>query len=228
VTLAREHPVSGTPPMSTLQVRLEKVQDLLRFFRVQRIDGFAPPTEPRLDPVAKEWLAGELRKAGLYLEFGAGGSTLLANSLGVAAISVESDRFYAATVRSALASPGACKILTPNMGVTRQWGMPLFPTAAKGWRYVSAPFAHLQGRFPDLIVVDGRYRVACALESARRAAEASAASTLLLDDYRDRSHYHGIEDHLGAPEMIGQAARFVLGERTAPEDAIRRYLRDPR
>ena len=49
------------------------------------------------------------------------------------------------------------------------------PAKAKGTRYINAPFNAIATEFPDLIFVDGRYRVACALESANRAFYAEPA-----------------------------------------------------
>jgi hypothetical protein len=214
---------------SSLLVRMQRAPFLLRFFYLQRFKGFEPPPRrPFVDEVTGEWLRCQLENTELFVEFGAGGSTVLANDLGVPTISVESDPFYATAVRRALKSPHICQIVTPDMGLTGEWGMPVFFRREKGFRYVSAPFGHLGGRFPDLIFVDGRYRVACALESARQAAEARVTATLLLDDYSERPHYHELESYLGIPERIGGAAKFVIGLVAIQEQEVRRHSQDAR
>ena len=200
----------------------------MRFFYLQRVRGFDPPTRPHLDDKTAEWLERQLRKTQLYLEFGSGGSTLLANRLSVPSISVESDRFYARAVRRGLTHPEIARIQVPRMGVTGEWGMPLIFRRSKGPRYVAAGFEALGDRFPDLVLIDGRYRVACALESARRAHLSGATALLMFDDYEGRSFYHVIEDYLGKPERIGRAALFSIGKAMIPEDVVRRFAEDPR
>ena len=203
-------------------------QDRLRFFYAQRIRGFDPPTQPHLDAETAEWLERQLRKTQLYLEFGSGGSTVLANKLSVPSISVESDRFYARAVCRSLADPEIARIRVPSMGMTAEWGMPLFFRRSKGARYVEAGFEALGDRFPDLVLVDGRYRVACALESARRASLAGACALLMFDDYEGRPFYHAIEEYLGQPERVGRAALFSIGEAAIPEEVARGFASDPR
>ena len=213
--------------MGSLVSQLRKLPALARFLYVQRIRGFDPPESPLLDDESVAWLAKRLRSAKLFLEFGSGGSTVLANRLGVPSVTVESDRFYAAVVRKLLPSPRRAKILTPRMGVTREWGMPIFGKARKGPRYVRAPFDQLKGDFPDLVFVDGRYRVACVLETARQAAEARRKATVLLDDYDQRPSYHVLEKHLGKPERVGRAASFLIGERSISADTVLSHIDNP-
>jgi hypothetical protein len=215
--------------MSPILSRLNpsKLWGLARFLYVQRVTGFDPPGRPLLDEESIEWLNRRLKSAKRYLEFGSGGSTVLANRLGVPSVSVESDRFYAAAVRQVLPSPEKALILTPSMGLTGPWGMPVLGRDRKGPRYIFAPFDQLTRGFPDLVFVDGRYRVACVLETARRAFEASATATLLLDDYTGRSAYHVVEDYLGKPELIGRAAAFVVGDRRITSDDVRPHLTNP-
>ena len=215
-------------PLLVFRDRLRLMRDRLRFFYAQRIRGFDTPTRPHLDDETAAWLEDQLRKTKLYLEFGSGGSTVLANSLGVASISVESDRFYARAVRRGLQHPETARIEVPPMGITAEWGMPLFFRRRKGRRYIAAGFAALDGRFPDFILVDGRYRVGCALESARRAHLAGTTALLMLDDYEGRSFYQSVEDHLGPPDRIGRAALFKIGKVGIPQDAVRKFATDPR
>jgi hypothetical protein len=215
-----------TPSQPRLGLR--KLWTLVHFLYVQRIEGFEPPGRPVLDAASVDWLADRLKVTKLYLEFGSGGSTLLANRLGVPSVTVESDRFYAAAVRSAPPFPEKALILTPPMGITGEWGMPVFGKERKGPRYVRAPFNGLEDGFPDFIFVDGRYRVACVLESARQAARANSKATVLMDDYERRPHYHVLEDHLGEPERVGRGAIFSVGGRPIPDELVRNYLMDPR
>lgn len=211
-----------------LRDRLRLVGERMRFFYAQRVRGFDTPTRPHLDDKTAVWLENQLGKTKLYLEFGSGGSTVLANNLGVASISVESDRFYARAVRRALAHPETARIEVPPMGITAEWGMPLFFRRKKGRRYIAAGFDALDGRFPDFILVDGRYRVGCALESARRAHLAGKTALLMLDDYEGRTFYQLVEDHLGPPDRIGRAALFTIGGTAVSEQAVAQFATDPR
>lgn len=213
---------------SALRARLQLARDRLRFFHVQRFRGFDPPTRPHLDEETADWFERQLRKTQLYLEFGSGGSTVLANNLCVPSISVESDRFYARAVRRGLADPEIASIRVPRMGITAEWGMPLFFRRSKGPRYVAAGFEALGDRFPDLVLIDGRYRIACALESARRAHLSGVAAFLLFDDYEGRPFYRAVQDYLGEPERIGRAALFSVGETAISEEAVHRFAADPR
>jgi len=206
------------------------IADLLRFYFVQRIKGFATPDEPMLDGETLGRLKQELSSASLYLEFGSGGSTVLADRMGMQGISVEGDPYYAAAVRKGLKA-GGMAILTPNIGITGPWGWPLLKRRtdrrlARWRRYIEAPFARMS-EFPDLILVDGRFRVACALETARQAHARARSATLILDDYTYRPMYHGVEEYLGQPEIVGRAAIFEIGTSVIPESAIRKALEDP-
>jgi hypothetical protein len=204
----------------------------------QRIRGMDPPTEPYLDPPTLAALDGLLKGCRLFLEFGSGGSTLWADRRGIRTISVDSDRFFAAAVRRSLSAGSNVTVLHADIGITEAWGAPVLrrptPARLRRWRrYLDAPFALVAetGGFPDLVLVDGRFRAACALESARQAQARGAATTILFDDYAGRDFYQGIEAQLGAPERIGRAALFRVAAGSAPvitETDVAAALRDHR
>jgi hypothetical protein len=214
--------------MSKFKAGLRRGRELACFYYTQRVKGFDPPDRPQLDPETGRWLEDRLGNTELFLEFGSGGSTVLANELGIPTISVESDRFYAEAVRKALRRSALAQIIVPRMGLTSQWGMPVLGKSRKGRRYVEAPFGRLGEQFPDFVMVDGRYRVACALTSARQANLARGRAQLMMDDYRDRPFYHAVEDYLGAPTRIGRAAVFEIGEREISQAVINRFVTDAR
>ena len=166
----------------------------------------------------------EIGKARHYLEFGSGGSTVYASRMGVQTTSVENDRFYARAVASQLHGKTVSQIVA-GMGITREWGMPVFPRTRNARRYVMAPWQG--GHFPDFIFIDGRYRVACALESARRAHASQATAVLMFDDYAMRRFYHVVEEFLGSPQIVGRAAIFHIGSQIVPPAIVDKWLQDP-
>lgn len=205
---------------------LTKTIDLAKFFYVQRVTGFDPPDdEPYMDPEGSERFKQELAKATRYLEFGSGGTTILADRAGIPTISVESDRFYARAVASRLSGDNVRQVVV-DLGVTGPWGAPLYNNPDKGWRYTTAPFWGQTCHSPDFILVDGRYRVACALTAAMLAHERNAPATLMFDDYAPRPWYHVVEKWLGKPEMAGRTAVFQIGSQAVEEPAVRFFHRD--
>lgn len=198
---------------------------LMKFLYLQRVKGFSPPGDEPFMPAAEvARFNEEIGKAKYYVEFGSGGSTVYASRMGIPTISVENDRFYARAVATKLHGSTVTQVVA-GMGITREWGMPLFPSARKARRYVMAPWD--AECFPDLILVDGRYRVACALESARRAHACNASAILMFDDYSMRPFYHVVEEFLGQPEIVGRAAIFHIGSQIVPSTIVAKWLEDP-
>ena len=193
------------------------IKELPAFFVRRWLHGFPTPTSPHMDPETIGFLRERLATAKLYVEFGSGGSTILADRMGVRTISVESDRVYAAAVRRGLVG-STVTIVTPSIGLIGPWGYPVFRRMSRSrlvrWRrYVEAPFV---GDVPDLVLVDGRFRVACALETARRVVEHGGRTTLIIDDYERRERYRVVERYLGAPRRIGRSAVFEIVGQAVP------------
>jgi hypothetical protein len=219
---------------------LKSIRNLIDFYIVQRRTGFAVSLEPQFDDATRARFDRELHAAKLFLEFGSGGSTLAASRLGVRTVSVENDRFYADAVRRALGENSSAVVLDAFTGLTRQWGRPIFKLRTRGrlarWEtYVQRPWAMIDqmSQFPNLILVDGRFRKACALETARRAIEAKQSAILIFDDYFKpaKTHYHSVEAILGEPERAGRSAIFRLDTaavvRAPTIDEVHRAIRDP-
>lgn len=210
---------------------------LARFLYTQRVKGFELPLEPHLDDVTLPLFGQMLRTCTFYVEYGAGGSTVFANRLGVRGISVDVDRYYAATVRSALGINPSLQVAAVDVGVTRQWGKPIIlrrsrRRLARWARYARAPFEIMAAGnhecFPDFVLVDGRFRRACALNLALHASASEREVALLFDDYYEpnRQHYWSVESFLGKPERYGRAALFhnsptAMVRRPQPEDILK-------
>lgn len=156
-------------------------------------------------------------EAGTILEFGSGGSTVLAASApGKFVISVESDRQWAIDLqlfidRSALPSPAI--VWHVDIGETGRWGRPV---SDEEWRKFhrypvsiwSEPFFH----HPDVILIDGRFRPACLVAAALRI---SRPVTVLFDDYFDRPAYHVVERISQPLRAAGRMAEFRLHPRAS-------------
>ena len=206
--------------------RVNKVTELVRFYYIRRVSGMPPPEEtPYFDAEGLEAFKNEVALASSYLEFGSGGSTVFVDRTGLPCVSVESDAMYAKAVQSQLRG-GSVRIICPNIGLVGPWGRPVFRNYAKWRRYIEAPFP--LDPFPDFVLVDGRFRVACALETAKQAHARGVISTLMFDDYAKRTYYHSVEEYFGKPCFAGRAAIFKVGRISIPQSAIELSARDPR
>lgn len=201
-----------------------KIRRFVVFAHRRRIKGFDVPDEPYFDPASTDQFNQLLRSSQMYLEFGSGGSTTLASRLGVRTITVENDKHYANAVRQAIGTAAPNQMIVVDIGLTKAWGQPVFqsptPRRLRRWAaYVDRPLEALgepSAPFPDLVLVDGRFRRACALAVAHAAQQRHVPVTICFDDYADRSHYATVEDHLGPPALAGRMAIFRVGETTAP------------
>lgn len=194
---------------------LSEVYRKTRYVAGHRSSKISVSPTPHLDDESLSYFKDKIATVSCYLEYGSGGSTLLAHRHVETLVSVESDRHFLAAVRKALeASPGRAQtVLIPvNIGLTEAWGKPVFTNTTsrrvQRWKaYPRAPWTFFKDRQvePDLILVDGRFRVACVLESLLNQNDNSDCA-ILLDDYPDRPHYSVVEEFADLLEMRGRMA----------------------
>ena len=84
--------------MGAFSPQIKKPVRLAHFLYMQRIKGFDVPDTPHFDAESTAPFKALLDKANLYLEFGAGGSTVVAAGQNKETITVENDRFFARSV----------------------------------------------------------------------------------------------------------------------------------
>ncbi len=174
---------------------------------------------PHFDSDSTPYFIERLAAANLYLEYGSGGSSVLASKMGKRFVSVDSDPYFIRSVKAKIArseTPVPClqhTFIHANLGLTEAWGVPVWtrPTTKRlaSWRfYFTAPWEATQERFcPDLILVDGRFRVACALTTILHMADTKGWE-ILVDDYVGRPHYTVIEEFANLERTIGRMAIF--------------------
>ena len=161
-------------------------------------------------------------QAQVILEYGSGGSTVLAADLGKRVTAVESDKAWAQMMRDWFAAhppTGHVEIIWADIGPTKEWGHPVDHSSWNSFaRYPLDVWGNPGFQHPDVVLVDGRFRMGCALAAAFRI---TRPVTLYFDDYTDRPRYHQIETFLGAPAAItGRMARFDLTPMPVPADRL--------
>lgn len=184
-------------------------------FESRHCDLLFPVDRQPLFPVEeRELFESLLETTDHYLEFGGGSSTISALSSGIARVTtLDSDGALLTTLQEVfpVVRRDASQVFEPmrlSAPAIGPWGYPL------GNRKTDFPRQYrtiLAGLPPaDLVLIDGRYRVACFLEVLRNLTQ---PVVVLWDDYAVREEYHVVESVVGKPELVGRMGKFVLTER---------------
>lgn len=162
------------------------------------------------------------------LEYGCGASTQLFSSLSnvIHIYSVESDSTWIDTLEKNNIEKVTFHYI--DIGASPgSWGYPQGEGLKKNWANYSEVIYDLPSP-PDLVLVDGRFRVACALKAYR---VLSPTTPLLVHDYIGRSHYTSIEKFYNKDEVTGTLTRFSKKSDIDFDEldkAIEKYNNDPR
>lgn len=216
LTMRAEPSDASLAPFEWIGRKAKRAADYAHFLYLQRVKGFQVPDRPDFDDETIPLFLSRIATARRYLEFGSGASTVLAARQGVPFTTVETDPSYLAAVRRKLAAdnlldPGKQTFIRGRIGLTEHWGAPLFRTPTPGrvsrWRsYIDAPWSG-DVPAPDFILIDGRFRAACALNAIRRLGGARDWE-LWLDDYEGRDHYNIVAEFAVLERMSGVTAIF--------------------
>jgi hypothetical protein len=205
------------------------IRRALRFKVRRRLNPINLRPGPALDALALEYFQCRLSAAHGYVEYGSGGSTLLAAAQGLPFVSIESDAAFADAVRRSImaltdSQEIARRVRHINIGMTHEWGEPVFTGPSKRryqlWRrYCWAPWVEPPVGEPDLVFVDGRFRVACTVATLL-ALGSDREYEILVDDYSDRPHYRVLAEIAQIRQIVDRMAILTYRHGTSAQDLI--------
>lgn len=189
-----------------------------------------PSFELTFGPEESELLGRYYEAAETILEYGSGGSTVLAAELGRSVVSVESDKDWAERIAAYLQPISDRAVIHyADVGRTGDWGV---PTNAREHRkfpgYALSVWDRPDFVEPDLVLIDGRFRAACLVAVMLRA---RGPVTVLFDDYKTRRYYRDVERLARKEEMVGRMARFTVTPGAIPAEMVTQaigWFTDPR
>lgn len=153
-----------------------------------------------------------LKKSKLYFEYGSGNSTLVAKELKVNFYSVDSDKSFYIHLKKKIKK----NYFLRDLGFVYYYSIPIFFwirkffLKAKAKKYAGDVLEILRLRklSPDLILVDGRYRVLCALYLYNFFKINKKRFIIVIDDYKERTEYKVLEKFF----VIKKIGRFGVAQ----------------
>jgi hypothetical protein len=145
--------------------------------------------------------------AKVYAEYGVGMSTdYVASRYNIPIIAVDTSKEWVDLVRSRNGIKDHIQIAWVDVGPLGDWGRPInYSYRDRFLRYIQSVWS--TEYTPDVVLVDGRFRVACFLQSLL---SGPPGTTIVFDDYANRPHYHLIEEFLSPFERCGRQALFRI------------------
>ncbi|WP_137112193.1 glycosyltransferase family 2 protein [Rhodobacter sp. SY28-1] len=190
----------------------------------------APSFELTFAPKERRFLVRYYEAATTILEYGSGGSTVLAAKLGKTVFTVESDQDWAERMAHHVASiSDKAHVHWADVGPTGPWGVPMKPREFRKFSgYALSVWDRPDFEQPDLVLIDGRFRASCLVAVLLRATK---PVTVLFDDYLKRGYYHGVERLARKEETVGRMARFTVTPGAIPPEMATQaigWFTDPR
>lgn len=173
-----------------------------------------------------ELLARSLESAENYLEFGCGGSTVLAcQTVRKTVTSVDSSRVWVKQIgASCRRFPIRPRLFHIDIGPVKDWGRPADESRRSDWpKYHSEIWWNVDAMMIDFCLVDGRFRVACFLQALLRL---RPDARIAIHDFRNRPQYHAVLDHaeeIASAETLSIFTRKSNFERSACSKTLERY-----
>lgn len=168
------------------------------------------PEMPRMSEDEARLFEDFIKQSTRYFEFGSGGSTKLAVRNNIEVFGVESDKRWVDTLKSETGE--LCKVDFVDIGPTKEWGYPVdnqnrakFPDYSEAILHHDQPF--------DLILVDGRFRVACTLNTIKHTLKhkhAADTTYIFIHDFWNRPDYHIVLNYLDVVKQIDSAGVFTI------------------
>ena len=153
-----------------------------------------------------------IKLAEIYFEYGLGKSTEFVFKYSNASIfAVDTSNDWVRKIQSleAIESSNRLNLYWVDVGEIGQWGTPTSFKMRHNFKKYSE-LLWLNNKTPDLVLIDGRFRVSCFLTSVKFA---PVGTKILFDDYTDRPFYHVVEEFCQKLDTCGRQALFEVNRK---------------
>ncbi|MCH2682181.1 tetratricopeptide repeat protein [Leclercia adecarboxylata] len=188
------------------------------------------PDVPRMSTLETALFERCLLNAERYFEFGSGGSTKLATRNNIEVYGVESDKLWVENLHNEAGE--LCKVDYVDIGPTKAWGYPVDDThKEKFLRYSEAILKH-DCAF-DFILIDGRFRVACTLNTVKHVLvnhNNINNALIFIHDFWGRPEYFPVLAFLEVVQVEESAGLFRLKQNiniSLLEETLDKYKYNP-
>ena len=204
---------------------------LLKYFNLVKIDYKSNIKVNFGCDESNDFFIKKLKNSNFYLEYGSGNSTLIADSLNKEFISIESDKHFFNFIKEKIKKKENLRL--KSFGITGDYSTPLMFNITKNFlktkikRYVSDVLNEFEvlKRYPDLILIDGRFRVLCALSLHKFFLKKKEKPLIIVDDYKFRYDYH-ILSKFFTIKIIGRFGVLENFLEVDTKDFIEKYIVD--
>ena len=147
-------------------------------------------------------------KASVYGEYGVGVSTQwVFENTKIPIYGVDTSEQWINHVKAKINLNSRVELNWVNLGELGDWGRPLtYDQRDKFKDYIESIWRYPKSK-PDVVLIDGRFRVACMLYSLL---EGEPGSKIFFDDYVNRPHYYIVEEFVKPTKISGRQAMFIV------------------
>lgn len=162
----------------------------------------------------KRLLIKYIQKSNHHLEFGMGGSTFLSLYYSRSFVyTVDSSNDWIIKIKNHYYSIWNKKrlcICYADIGPTKEWGYPTLQHDERFKNYSSAVFEIIGSQIIDTVLIDGRFRVACAINSIIMLNE--QPPIIMIHDFWQRPQYNILLKYLELIDSIDSLVVFKIKE----------------
>ena len=209
------------------------------YFSEESLDNFTlghSHSKKNYKQEATDFFKNEINMAKIYLEYGSGKTTLLAKKLEKDFYSIESDKNFYKYLKKKLNNSD--RLILKDFGYTYYWSFPInFEKKKEKLHKVANSYSNdilkeleKKNKIPDLILVDGRYRVLVGLRLYNFFKDKKNKFKIIFDDLNSKREYYNIlHDYFEIKIIsgrIGLAQKIKINNNI--EDDIHKYSLDCR
>lgn len=160
-------------------------------YPIRKFDIETLPRRHMLPDLEAKYMANLYDKANRVLELGSGGSTLYCDDRNIVCDSYETDHSFYLKLRDKLSKHTTVTLNYIDIGKTASYSEPFLwkfrDISRIGELYISCVDRALNEHEHDLIFIDGRWRIACALVALGK--KTNASTNVIIDDVFPGRYY---------------------------------------
>ncbi|MDB9739010.1 hypothetical protein OAB10_01760, partial [Candidatus Pelagibacter sp.] len=167
----------------------------------------------------------KLKNSKYYFEYGSGSSTLYADLNEKKFTSIELDKSFFFMIKNKLKKKNVFFI---NLGPVGEFSYPLFKNKKKIVEYIKSINPYFNKKiYPDFVLIDGRFRVACCLNLLLIINKKKIKTTIIIDDYKKRSYYKILKNFFYV-NQVGRMAVLKAKKKLIHPNIFNKYILDSR